>query len=119
MTESQSLFSYGTLQQPKVQRAVFGRQFRARPDRFTGYRLSEVRITDPDVVAVSGSDTDPILVATDDPAGGVDGSALHAERTVCSPPIALSRRTTNGPGSCWSPGRRPGCMRRDLDGRGA
>lgn len=79
MTGSQFLFSYGTLQQPEVQRAVFGRLLEARPDRLTGYRLSVVRITDPDVVAVSGSDTHPILVASDDPADGVEGSALHVD----------------------------------------
>ena len=79
MTESQLLFSYGTLRHPEIQRAVFGRLLETRPDRLTGYRLSTVRITDPEVVAVSGSDTHPILVASGDPADGVEGSALHVD----------------------------------------
>ena len=79
MTGSQFLFSYGTLQQPEVQRAVFGRVLEARPDRLTGYRLSLVRITDPDVARVSGSDIHPILVATGSPADGVEGSALYVD----------------------------------------
>jgi hypothetical protein len=55
------LFSYGTLLQPEVQRAVFGRLVMTTPDALPGYRLEWVRITDPAVIATSGSDRHPIL----------------------------------------------------------
>ncbi|GAA0470895.1 hypothetical protein Ade02nite_34150 [Paractinoplanes deccanensis] len=71
------LFSYGTLRDPAVQRATFGRELAGRPDRLTGFRLEQVRITDPHVLEVSGETHHPILIASSDPADGVDGSAFE------------------------------------------
>jgi len=36
------LFSYGTLRQPEVQRATFGREIDGRPDAIVGYDLAYV-----------------------------------------------------------------------------
>ncbi|ORV50743.1 hypothetical protein AWC02_03695 [Mycolicibacter engbaekii] len=55
------LFSYGTLQLAQVQRSTFGRELDGRPDAIADYELDYVTITDPHVVAVSGSDRHPIL----------------------------------------------------------
>lgn len=66
------LFSYGTLRQPEVQRALFGREVPTRLDALPGFRLQWLRITDPEVVATSGSDRHPIVRragATDEVAG--------------------------------------------------
>ena len=41
------LFSYGTLRQPEVQRATFGREIDGRSDAIVGYDLDYVTITDP------------------------------------------------------------------------
>lgn len=71
-----SLFSYGTLRQSNVQRALFGRELDGRPDQLQGYRLDMVEITDPEVVATSGSAHHPILHATGDPADLVAGTVL-------------------------------------------
>jgi hypothetical protein len=71
------LFSYGTLRDPAVQKANFGRELTARPDRIVGFRLDLLEITDPHVVAVSGETHHPILVATGNPADTVDGAALE------------------------------------------
>lgn len=57
------LFSYGTLQSPEVQLANFGRQVQGRADRLTGFRIEWVTITDPDVIAESGTDQHPIVVS--------------------------------------------------------
>lgn len=38
------LFSYGTLQDPRIQRALFGRVFVARPDALTGYTRGRVPV---------------------------------------------------------------------------
>lgn len=70
------LFSYGTLQQPDVQRANFGRLLTGMPAAATGYRLSSVAIDDPEVVAESGTAVHPILVATGDAADRVTGTVF-------------------------------------------
>ena len=71
------LFSYGTLRDPVVQQANFGRELAGREDKILGYRLDQVKITDPQVIAVSGETHHPILVATGNPADSVDGSVLE------------------------------------------
>ncbi|MCC2280805.1 gamma-glutamylcyclotransferase [Streptomyces sp. ET3-23] len=75
-TSAHLLFSYGTLRQPEVQRSLFGREVPGTPALLPGYRLSTVEITDPEVIALSGSDRHPILQPTGDPADGVEGAAL-------------------------------------------
>jgi gamma-glutamylcyclotransferase (GGCT)/AIG2-like uncharacterized protein YtfP len=55
------LFSYGTLRQREVQLSTFGRELGGADDAIVGYRLDWVIITDPHVVATSGSDRHPIL----------------------------------------------------------
>ena len=70
------LFSYGTLRQPEVQLATFGRRLDGHPDAVTGYRVDTVTITDPGVVATSGSDRHPVLVAAGDPGAAVEGTVL-------------------------------------------
>jgi gamma-glutamylcyclotransferase (GGCT)/AIG2-like uncharacterized protein YtfP len=67
------LFSYGTLRQPEVQRTTFGRELDGRPDAIVGYDLDYVTITDPRVIAASGSDRHPILKPTDRPDAAVEG----------------------------------------------
>lgn len=63
------LFSYGTLRQPEVQQAVFGRALDGNSDEIVGYRIEEVTITDPAVIAASGSAIHPVLVPADDTVG--------------------------------------------------
>ncbi len=70
------LFSYGTLQQPEVQDATFGRRLDSRPDAVTGFRVELLKITDDDVIATSGSDEHPVLRRCDDPDERVEGSLL-------------------------------------------
>lgn len=74
---SQLLFSFGTLRQPEVQRSVFGRELHGRPDRLPGYRLGTIRITDPEVVRISGSDLHPMLQVSDAEDDGVDGTVFE------------------------------------------
>jgi gamma-glutamylcyclotransferase (GGCT)/AIG2-like uncharacterized protein YtfP len=73
MSESEAvlLFSYGTLRQPEVQLATFGRLLAGRETAVVGFRLEWLTITDPQVIATSGSDRHPLLV----PADGPDGEA--------------------------------------------
>ncbi len=60
------LFSYGTLQDPAVQEANFGRELSDRPDALVGFALTMLEITDPGVVALSGETHHPMVTATGD-----------------------------------------------------
>jgi uridine kinase len=71
-----ALFSYGTLQLPAVQVEHFGRRLAGRPDTLPGHRQDWVTITDPAVVAVSGTDRHPIVRRTGDPADTTAGTVL-------------------------------------------
>jgi len=71
------LFSYGTLRQPEVQRALFGRLLESHEDILPGYTLASITIADPQVIALSGSAEHPILRISDDPEDVVFGMALN------------------------------------------
>ncbi|MEO6360602.1 MAG: gamma-glutamylcyclotransferase family protein [Sphingomicrobium sp.] len=70
------IFSYGTLRQPDVQRAIFQRELRGEDDCLTGFRVGIVKISDPDVAALSGSAEHPGLIRTGNPADRVAGTAF-------------------------------------------
>ena len=74
---SVSLFSYGTLQQDKVQIETFGRLLAGEPDALPGYRREMVRVTDPDVIAASGADHHPIVLPSANPADEVPGAVFE------------------------------------------
>ena len=73
---SQLLFSYGTLRQRDVQLATFGRELEGYIDALIGYDLDYVTITDPHVIAASGSGRHPILRPTNRPDAHVDGTVF-------------------------------------------
>lgn len=68
-----SLFSYGTLQQPEVQLATFGRLLEGRPDSLPGFAVAPLPITDPHVIATSGAAVHTIAVPTGDPGDAIPG----------------------------------------------
>ncbi len=70
------LFSYGTLRQRDVQRSTFGRELDGRPDAIVGYELDHVTITDPQVIAASGSDRHPILKPSGRPDAAIEGTVF-------------------------------------------
>ncbi|MGY4919479.1 gamma-glutamylcyclotransferase family protein [Streptomyces sp. 900116325] len=72
-----ALFTYGTLQMREVQLARFGRLLQGRRDALPGYRTTELQITDPDVIAVSGTDRHLLVIPSDDPADSVEGVVLE------------------------------------------
>jgi len=75
------LFSYGTLQQPDVQLATFGRLLEGRPDVLTGFTLAPLAITDPEVVAISGAAIHTIASWTGDPADLISGVVFSVTPT--------------------------------------
>lgn len=70
------LFSYGTLRDPAVQQATFGREPAGHTDQLPGYTVRMLEITDHDVVAVSGKTHHPILVRTGEATDTVPGTAF-------------------------------------------
>lgn len=71
------LFSYGTLRQREVQLAVFGRELAGRPDAIVGCDLDYVTITDPQVIATSGSDRHPLLRPGTQPDAAIEGTVFE------------------------------------------
>ncbi|MFF5702835.1 GDSL-type esterase/lipase family protein [Streptomyces sp. NPDC012794] len=69
------LFSFGTLMDPKVQKALFGQVVPSRPASLAGYATRPLKITDPDVIAASGLDVHLILERK--LGGVVEGAVLH------------------------------------------
>jgi hypothetical protein len=67
------LFSYGTLRQIEVQMALFGRPVEGEPDALPGFRQHMIEISDPDVIAKSGTRWHPMVEPSDDPADAVEG----------------------------------------------
>ncbi|MFB2554458.1 gamma-glutamylcyclotransferase family protein [Herbiconiux liangxiaofengii] len=65
-TDATLLFSYGTLRQPELQLAVFGRLLDGRDASVVGYAQGWLAISDPAVIAASGSDRHPLLIADPD-----------------------------------------------------
>jgi hypothetical protein len=68
-----SLFSYGTLRQPEVQQATYGRLLDGAPDVLAGYRLADLIISDPRVVNLSGKAVHTIARRTGNPADRIEG----------------------------------------------
>jgi hypothetical protein len=71
------LFAYGTLQDPAVQVAIFGRELDGHADVLFGYTLDWLEAADSAVVGPSGLAGYPIVVVADGSANGVPGQVLH------------------------------------------
>jgi gamma-glutamylcyclotransferase (GGCT)/AIG2-like uncharacterized protein YtfP len=71
------LFSYGTLREDSVQRAVFGRGVTGTADAIVGYRLELVTITDQAAIAISGKSDHTILEPTGNDSDKIEGMALE------------------------------------------
>lgn len=72
----EKLFSYGTLQLEQVQLSTFGRSLQGTSDSLIGYHLDTVKITNPEVIRKSGTDTHPILRHTGHVEDEVHGTVL-------------------------------------------
>ena len=74
---SVALFSYGTLQQPEVQHANYGRLLDGQPDALRGYRLEPIEIDDPAVVSLSGKAVHTIARPTGNPDDRITGTLFQ------------------------------------------
>ena len=73
----ENLFSYGTLQQEKVQLDTFGRLLEGKRDVLQEYCISEVKIKDKSVIKLSGKEMHPILIFTGDIKDEVEGTVFR------------------------------------------
>ncbi|MGF7149407.1 hypothetical protein FHS96_003058 [Sphingomonas zeicaulis] len=77
MTMDVLLFSYGTLRQPEVQQALFGRLLDGEPDAMIGWRSRMIEISDADVIAKSGSRWHPMVEQTGHAGDEVEGMVFR------------------------------------------
>lgn len=73
LVKNEKLFSYGTLQYESVQLEKFSRVLEGRSDILSGFKLSTVKIEDPEVIAASGKDVHPIICYTGQSSDNVTG----------------------------------------------
>jgi hypothetical protein len=78
--ETEYLFSYGTLQTEAVQLATFGRRLEGKPDILVGYKMTMIRIQDPDFVAKSGAAYHRTIQFTGSVSDLVEGTILTVTR---------------------------------------
>ena len=71
------LFSYGTLRDPQVQQALFGRELAGEADAMACWRRRMIEITDPEVIAKSGTRWHPMVEPGDDPQAAVEGMVFR------------------------------------------
>ena len=74
---NQLLFSYGTLRQPDVQIALFGRTLNGEADAMMGWHRRMIEVSDPDVIAKSGTRWHPLVEPSADADDRVEGVVLH------------------------------------------
>lgn len=67
------LFSYGTLQKDKVQLETFGRLLNGSKDTLRGYKLSSIKIEDPDVLSKSQQEIHLIAIPSELETDAIDG----------------------------------------------
>jgi gamma-glutamylcyclotransferase (GGCT)/AIG2-like uncharacterized protein YtfP len=71
-----ALFSYGTLQLEAVQMKSFGRLLDGRADAMLGFKKEMIKITDPDVIKLSGERSHPVVSVSANPNDEVDGKVF-------------------------------------------
>jgi gamma-glutamylcyclotransferase (GGCT)/AIG2-like uncharacterized protein YtfP len=71
------LFSYGSLREPQVQIANFGRLLAGHADTLREYSLSCLKITDPEVVRISGASQHTIIYFSGNPSDVVTGMVFR------------------------------------------
>lgn len=74
---NQYVFFYGTLQDKKVQQELFFRTLKLQEAELRGFKLTDVKIKDPEVIRLSGKDIHPGLVVSDDLKAKISGSILE------------------------------------------
>jgi gamma-glutamylcyclotransferase (GGCT)/AIG2-like uncharacterized protein YtfP len=75
-SETEHLFSYGTLQTESVQLATFGRRLNSHPDALIGYRLRTIQIMDQEFVRTSGAEYHRNLEFTGSASDAITGTVL-------------------------------------------
>jgi len=72
----EKLFSYGTLRYEAVQLENFERKLTGSNDSLPKFKRSEIKITDPEVIAISGEHIHPIIAYTGKDTDSVEGTVF-------------------------------------------
>ncbi len=78
--KKEKLFSYGSLQSEAVQLTTFARKLIGKSDTLSKYRLIDLKITDPDVLAKSGQAIHPIALYTGNNDDEVNGMVFDISK---------------------------------------
>jgi len=76
MTADHRIFSYGTLRDPGVQQALYGRLVPEEGDALVGFVRALIPISNDEVIRVSGATHHPVLYASGDPNDRIEGATL-------------------------------------------
>ena len=57
-----NIFSYGTLQDEKVQLETFNRKLSGYKDALVGYKTAMIKMTDAEVIRISGKEYHPTII---------------------------------------------------------
>lgn len=77
LKKEENLFSYGTLQDEKVQLKNYGRILTGQTDKLLGYKLTLVEITAKEVIELSGASYHPIIQYTGSHSDKVNGTVFE------------------------------------------
>ncbi len=78
--DTENLFSYGTLQTEPTQLATFGRRLEGEADTLAGYKLTMIRVQNPEFETLSGASQHRNIVFTGSESDLVEGSVLTVTR---------------------------------------
>ena len=88
------VFSYGTLQNKRVQMAQFGRELAGRQDALPGYIRRTVAVVDPDVAALTGESELATVEPSSNPGDAVAGIVFE----ITEQELAAADRYEEGAG---------------------
>lgn len=74
---SENLFSYGTLQEKRVQLKIFGRLLNGSKDILAGYKLAKIEIKDKSFLAKGEEKFQNTLIPTKDDADIIEGTVFE------------------------------------------
>lgn len=102
------LFSYGTLQLPRIQQAVFGKTLEGTKDSLIGYQLRELPLAEGEELPELEVAAYPIIHPSGDPADCIEGVVLEIDESdllTCDeyegPHYTRIREMLQSGISCW------------------
>lgn len=77
---SENLFSYGTLQQVRVQVDLFGRVLKGSNDKLKGYKLAAIEIKDESFLSKGGEKNQQTVIPSNNKDDQVEGTVFRVSK---------------------------------------